>query len=149
MVALPYTLPDYLIPDLNDNLRTFQLMQDIGGLFMAIHRLPEAHPNQCTYGAGINGKEFVNCAEGLELCDAIKVLSRYPKVNMTLLIQSLYPAGQVDAVHKVVRIFGLWKMISYCHGDVLFHVEFHVLSQSPVTTAHSHCHACLCDCYAV
>ena len=76
LVALSYTLPDYLIPDLNDNLRTFQLMQDIGGLFMVIHRLPEGHPNQCTYGEGINDKEYVNCAEGLELCNAIKVLSR-------------------------------------------------------------------------
>ena len=72
MVTFPYTSPAYLIPDLKNKLRTFQLMQDIGSHFMAIHGLPEDHPNQRTYGKDINDKDYVKCAEGLELCDAIE-----------------------------------------------------------------------------
>ena len=72
MVTFPYTSPAHLIPDLKNQLRTFQLMQDIGSLFMAIHGLPEGHPDQRTYGKDINDKDYVNCAEGLELRSAIE-----------------------------------------------------------------------------
>ena len=72
MVSFPYTSCAHLIPELKDKLRTFQLMQDIGSLFMAIHGLPEDHPNQRTYGKGINDKDYIKCAEGLELSMAIE-----------------------------------------------------------------------------
>ena len=71
MVSFPYTSHEHLIPDLKNKLRTFQLMQDIGSLFMAIHGLPEGHSDQRTYGKGINDKDYVKCEEGLELCKAI------------------------------------------------------------------------------
>ena len=72
MVSFPYTSRAHLIPELKDQLRTFQLMQDIGSLFAAIHGLPEDNPGQRTYGKGINDKDYIECAEGLELSIAIK-----------------------------------------------------------------------------
>ena len=81
MVTFPYASPAHLIPGLKDKLRTFQLMQDIGSLFMAIHGLPESHSDQRTYGKDINDKDYVKCAEGLGLRNAIETVEALPKAT--------------------------------------------------------------------